>query len=151
MAAYRHFADKAALLAAIGEMGFTRFGDALEAAAHSKRGHYARLEELGVAYVRFAMENQAHFDVMFGAGGKERNLSGTGREAADRAFRILLDTVREGQIAGKFSGDDPLPMAQMVWATVHGISSLKLEPDWNGEALFTRSCCKHLRKGIQPR
>ena len=151
MAAYRHFADKAALLAVIGEIGFTRFGNALEAAAHGKKSHYARLEELGVAYVRFAMEHQAHFEVMFGAGDQQRNLSETGRQAADRAFSILLDAVREGQTAGKFFGDDPLPMAQMVWATVHGISLLDLESDWKGEAEFTRSCCKHLRKGIQPR
>lgn len=148
-AAYRHFADKAELLAAIGEIGFRNFAEILEAAAQSKKGSFARLEEMGVAYVRFALENTAHFEVMFGAGGKPQNLNERGHQVADRAFLALANVIAEGQKSGKFAGDDPEPVAQMVWALVHGISLLGLEKDAEGDAKFTRACTKVLRYGLQ--
>ena len=152
MAAYRHFADKAALLAAISEIGFTRFAAALQTAATSHKGHYARLEEMGVAYVRFAAENRAHFEVMFGANGEAQNLTESGRKVAERSFSILLNVIQDGQQAGKFAfASDPLPVARLVWAMVHGISLLQLEPDPAGHAAFTRSGTYLLRKGLQPR
>jgi AcrR family transcriptional regulator len=151
MAAYRHFADKAALLAAISEAGFTRFADALQAAAERRKGHFARLEEMGVAYVRFAMANQAHFEVMFGGHSEPQYQTESGRIVAERSFNILLDAVKEGQRAGKFAEGDPLALANTVWATVHGISLLRLEPDPTGEAAFTRASIQLLRKGLQPR
>ena len=149
MAPYRHFTDKAALLEEISEIGFTRFGDALETALHSRKGWYARLEEMGVAYVRFAMANQSHFEVMFGSGGEVRNLNEKGRQAADRAFNILVGAIAGGQRAGKFVGDEPTVAARMVWAMVHGISLLRLEKDPEGKAQFTRLCSNYLRQGIQ--
>ena len=79
MAAYRHFTDKAALLAAISEIGFTRFGDALEKAAKSTQGHFSRLEEMGVAYVRFAMAHRSHFEVMLARAAKHRTWMNRGR------------------------------------------------------------------------
>jgi AcrR family transcriptional regulator len=151
MAAYRHFADKAALLGAIGEAGFTRFADALEAASKGRKSHYIRLEEMGVAYVRFAMAHRAHFEVMFGANGEPQNLSESGKQVAERSFLILLDLIKEGQQAGKFTASDPLLMARTVWATVHGISLLRLEPDPDGDAAFTRASIQLLKAGIQPR
>jgi AcrR family transcriptional regulator len=151
MAPYRHFADKAALLAAIGEIGFNRFGDVLEAAARAHRGHYARIEEMGVAYVKFAMENRAHFEVMFGTGGDAPGLDEKGRIAADRAFAILRNAVQDAQQAGKLAGTDPLVVARFVWSTVHGISLLGLEKDPGGSAEFTRRCAQMLKKGLQPR
>lgn len=151
MAAYRHFADKAALLATISAIGFSRFGDALQQAADQKQGHFARLEEMGVAYVRFAMEHRSHFEVMFGAGGDAHNLDEQGRVAADRSFSILLEAVRSGQQAGKLDGNDPLLVARFIWSTVHGIALLGLETNPAGEAAFTRQCTKLLKRGLQPR
>src|SRR4051794_8355635 len=54
-AAYRHFADKSELLAAISEAGFTQFADALEAARREAPQNFAsRMSAMAVAYVRFA-------------------------------------------------------------------------------------------------
>src|SRR2546427_401796 len=67
MAAYRHFADKTDLLAAISEAGFAQFADALEL-ARSKAGKTfpSRLKAMALAYVRFAAEHPAYYEVMFG-------------------------------------------------------------------------------------
>lgn len=151
MAPYRHFADKGALLAALGTTGFQEFGDALEQ-ARSKAGpdHFEQLNALGVAYVRFAAAHQAHFEVMFGLGGKPVHLDVEGRKVADRAFGILEETIREGQRAGEFVGGDSADIARMVWSLVHGISVLGLGSECSEgiEFRFPRFCFDHLRSGI---
>src|SRR6266540_3768815 len=52
-----HFGDRAGLLTAIAAEGFELLADALQ-------GHEDLLD-MGVAYVRFATERRAHFEVMF--------------------------------------------------------------------------------------
>jgi AcrR family transcriptional regulator len=56
-----HFGDKAGLLTALAAEGYSLLADALEAAQHRTRDFL----EVGVAYVRFAVEHRAHFEVMF--------------------------------------------------------------------------------------
>ena len=53
-----HFGDKAGLLTALAVEGFDLLTDALDRAGDD-------LLELGVAYVRFAVDHRAHFEVMF--------------------------------------------------------------------------------------
>jgi AcrR family transcriptional regulator len=60
-AATYHFGDKAGLLTAVAAEGYRLLGVALLAA---QQEHQSFLE-VGVAYVRFAITHQAHFDVMF--------------------------------------------------------------------------------------
>jgi AcrR family transcriptional regulator len=54
-----HFGDRAGLLTALAAEGFDLLADDL--AAVRGRG----IVELGVSYVRFAIEHRAHFEVMF--------------------------------------------------------------------------------------
>lgn len=72
-AAYRHFEDKKALLAALAHDGMGRLATAMEkavAAAPGVPGSPARaaaeLGAVGHAYVEFAVRNPSHFQVMFG-------------------------------------------------------------------------------------
>lgn len=148
-APYRHFADKGELLAALGEAGFRMFAEVLEKAAGREKGCFAKLEEMGVAYVRFALENRAHFEVMFGGGGRSANLTSSGLEVAARSFGVLVEAVQEGQKTGKIVGRHPEPVANFIWSAVHGISLLGLETDAAGRAEFTRQCVRNLRSGIQ--
>src|SRR5271170_2322431 len=96
-AAYRHFEDKAQLLAAISEAGFEQFADALE---------LARVSAMGLAYVRFAADHRAHFEVMFRPSDEPRM-----SPAGARAFAILEDTVREGQQSGDVRAGDSTALA----------------------------------------
>src|SRR5687767_10141651 len=67
MAAYRHFSNKADLLAAISEAGFTLFADALDDARRGAgRECASQLRAMAVAYVRFAGAYPAYYEVMFG-------------------------------------------------------------------------------------
>ena len=125
MAAYRHFSDKADLLAAIREAGFSQFADALE---HARSGagktFSSRLRAMALAYVRFAAEHPAHFEVMFSPEQPARPSS-----AGERAFGILEQTIREGQRSGDVRPGDSVAIARVVWAQVHGVSMLHLAPD----------------------
>ena len=56
-----HFGDKAGLLTAIAAEGYNLLADTLTAAQRRT----ADFLEVGVAYVRFAVDHRAHFEVMF--------------------------------------------------------------------------------------
>ena len=111
-AAYRHFADKAALLAAIREAGFAQFADALEQArAKAGKTFSSRLKAMAVAYVRFAAEHPAHFEVMFSW---TPHQPAPPSPARARAFGILEQTIREGQQSGDVRPGDSTVLARLV-------------------------------------
>ena len=145
-AAYRHFEDKAQLLAAISEAGFEQFADALDAARGSAADNFAaRLSAMGLAYVRFAAEHRAHFEVMFRPSDEPRT-----SPAGDRAFGILESTIREGQQSGDVRPGDSFSIACLVWSMVHGISMLRLGQDAAG-AEFTHFSTEILLAGLSPK
>lgn len=139
MAPYRHFADKTALLRAISEAGFVAFYKALETAKSNAGPDFqARMLAMALAYVRFAAEHQAHYEVMFGSAPGVSEPIRSGSKAARLAFEVLEQTIREGQDTGHVRKGDSVTLAQAVWAQVHGISTLRLEPDLGNDGAGTR-------------
>jgi AcrR family transcriptional regulator len=63
-APYRHFADKEEVLAAVAAECSERLGAAMDAAAPGCEDPIERFRLVGLAYVRFAVENPAYFKVM---------------------------------------------------------------------------------------
>lgn len=125
-AAYRHFSDKSELLTAISEAAFTEFADTLEAARNSAGPKtFDRLAAMGRAYLKFAVEHRAYYEVMFGLGCDIGPRRPGGSEAGARAFGVLAGTVMEGQIKGEIREGDTRIMATLIWATVHGIATLR--------------------------
>lgn len=152
MAAYRHFDDKGKLLAAIREAGFEKFVVALETGRDGGATEFsARLNGMGVAYVRFAREHAAYFEVMFGAAPPSEPKEVC--EAEQRAFQILEETIVEGQRKGKLKAGNPRLMACALWSVVHGISALRLDqmPFAEGFASdeFVIACANLLLTGVQ--
>ncbi|SPM31935.1 TetR/AcrR family transcriptional regulator [Mycobacterium terramassiliense] len=119
-APYRHFADKAELLATVAEQGFADLHAALLAAAYGASDPKARVIELGRAYVRWAVAHPDHYRVMFGSEISKADHPALA-VAADRAFGDLLDA-----IAGLVDGQDPRVVAAPLWALVHGVASLAI-------------------------
>ncbi len=146
-AAYRHFADKAELLSAICEAGFIAFGDALEQAkCRAAPDFTSRMQAMGVAYVKFANDHRAHFEVMFSdSPDSDRAPS----PAGDRAFRILQQTIEEGQQSGDVRPGDSKLIARAVWAQIHGISVLQLDRD-PAAPHFPEFCFDLLQNGLKP-
>ena len=139
-ALYRHFTDKAALLAAVAAEGFRRLRLDLEAAWNEGGRGRAGFEAMGVAYVRFAVAHPSHYRVMFGAdipkdGGDIREDGGDIREDANPelaqegagSFQVLVDAITALQEQDLARRDDPHLMALFVWAAVHGVAMLAID------------------------
>jgi AcrR family transcriptional regulator len=124
-ALYRHFTDKAALLAAVAAEGFRMLREqtaqAWEDGGQGMRG----FEAMGAAYVRFAVAHPSHYRVMFGA-----DVSGAGHALAEEgggAFQVLVDALTALQEQKLARRDDTRQMALYVWATVHGVAMLAID------------------------
>ena len=155
-APYHHFADKGALVEELVAESFEELADGLRDAERDVETPGEAMEKLlsiGVAYVRFALDNPARFRFMFRPelktsyrpslgrtverlegddGGKQGNgapleLAETAESAALAAYRILLDAVVECQLAGSVAPGDPAPLALAAWSTVHGLAVLMLD------------------------
>ncbi|MFB4309794.1 TetR/AcrR family transcriptional regulator [Actinomadura sp. GTD37] len=110
-----HFGDKTGLLTAVAAEGYALFADALEAAGDD-------LHAVGLAYVRFAVDHRAHFEVMFSPGLYRAGDPGLAA-ARDRAGRVLAEGVR-GASPGRPDGDRTRGLA--AWSIVHGFAHLWL-------------------------
>jgi AcrR family transcriptional regulator len=150
-ALYRHFTDKAALLAAVAAEGFRMLRvDLEEAWTRGGRGREG-FDAMGVAYVRFAVAHSSHYRVMFGAeihAAKNPELA----EEGARAFQVLVDSIVAQQQDGLVRRDDPQQMALFIWANVHGIAMLaldrRLEHQHADSDALTRYAIARLRTGI---
>ena len=125
-ALYRHFADKAALLAAVAAEGFRMLrAELTDAWDRSGRG-FDGFQAMGAAYVQFAVTHPSHYRVMFGAdisGVTDAELSTEGAGA----FQVLVSAIVELQAAALARRDDPRQMALFVWAATHGVAMLAID------------------------
>src|ERR1700675_2800341 len=71
-APYNHFADKAALLAAIAALGFKEFAAAMRIEMDAVVEPQARLNAAGIAYVAFATSNPGLFKLMLGSSVRQK-------------------------------------------------------------------------------
>jgi len=125
-ALYRHFADKAALLAAVAAEGFRMLrAELTDVWDRSGRG-FDGFQAMGAAYVQFAVTHPSHYRVMFGAdisGVTDAELSTEGAGA----FQALVSAIVELQAAALARRDDPRQMALFVWAATHGVAMLAID------------------------
>jgi AcrR family transcriptional regulator len=122
-APYRHFADKAALLATVAEQGFLDLH--AELVAVDETDPKARVVELGRTYVRWAVAHPDHYRVMFGADIGKGAHAGLA-VAGERAFGDLVDALARCQEAGMLDGPDARSVAAPLWSLVHGVASLAI-------------------------
>ncbi|MBS0644239.1 MAG: TetR/AcrR family transcriptional regulator [Acetobacteraceae bacterium] len=107
-AAYRHFADKEALLGALAARHFAAFGLALGQAGGSRTA-------LGRAYIRFALARPGRFRLMFGPL--------LGRVEPGSPLARAAEATFAGIEAASPTRDDAL----RAWGMVHGLSHLLLD------------------------
>jgi AcrR family transcriptional regulator len=127
-AAYRHFEDKTALMVAVATAGFSRLRDRLQAVdAGAPRASVERIRRMGEEYVRFALENPAHYRLMYGREGLARRDVPELREAGNALFEHLVDVIQAYQDSGMIKRQDPRAQAYVAWSAVHGLASLLID------------------------
>ena len=120
----RHFEDKTALLEALVAEGFHRLGAALATAAEPDgRGFEAMLNDVAVAYVRFATDNPALVDLMSGSR-YLANASGPLVSARAASFAPVRRLVEMGQSSGELAAGDVRRIETLLFATLHGIATM---------------------------
>jgi AcrR family transcriptional regulator len=121
-----HFADTRALLTAIATDAFDQLHERLETAANEGTTRFERLAAQAQAYVVFALDHPAHFDLMWRSALLDQtNIAYV--EAGDRAFRSL-DRLLRGDDAQPAPRTDPVMIPTIAcWSLVHGLARLALD------------------------
>lgn len=125
-APYRHFKDKADLLVAVAAEGFDRLRATLHTAS-ADTDDRDPFEALGVAYIRFAVDNPAHYRLMYGREALSRGETPALQEAADAIYDEVVALLAARQASGGLRPDPPESLAYVAWATVHGLASLLVD------------------------
>jgi AcrR family transcriptional regulator len=125
-APYRHYKDKEALLAAIGERGFRLLKASMLAklAASGARHAHAKLIALGLGYLAFATEHPAYFRLIFNGMMTRPSSPEALLAAALDAFAVLHQTVASGIAAQELRQTDVEVMAFACWSLLHGYTTL---------------------------
>ena len=126
-ALYRHFDDKAALLARVASEGFrVLFETMTQAIANSSDEQGDTLEVMAAAYVHFALSNPSHYQTMFGGYLTEWERYPELIRHADAAFQQLVEVIRREQQGGRMGPGSPVAIAEIVWSLNHGVATLGL-------------------------
>lgn len=127
-AAYRHFEDKSALLAAVAEEGFVELASRIEAAlAREPEGASSRrLMAIARAYVEFASQNRGAYRVMAGPRLNIEERFPALEAAIGKNLDLVRHEIEQGIARGKLRKVDPLDTTLALWAATHGLSTLVL-------------------------
>lgn len=134
-AAYRHFADREALLAAVCDAAQAQVAEAIDAhfqavtgvdAEAIARGH---LRAVGTGYVQFALDEPGLFRTAFWASADlERSASPERAGGLGLTPYELLETALDKLVAAGAMPASRRPNAQfLAWSSVHGLSLLLID------------------------
>jgi AcrR family transcriptional regulator len=128
-----HFQDAKGLLTEVAILGFRDFGDALDAADETSTDPTQRLHAQALAYVHFALEHPARFQLMF-QGDKLDTGNPEFVEVSRRAYSVLDRAIHAatGTPEGRELAPDAYGLLLAVWSAVHGFSHLVLEWAFRG-------------------
>ena len=121
---YTMFGGKEGLADALFREGFERLRRRLEAVAD--HDPLRRLGALADAYRANALAERAYYGVMFQQAIPGFRPSAASLAAARASLEVLALAVRAAMDAGALRPGDPQPVAEVLWAAVHGVVSLEL-------------------------
>lgn len=128
-APYKHFRDRDEILEAVVARAFDELADrSMAAVAAHGEGTLAGIMAMGEAYVRFAVERQRLFRLMFGQHPKlkqSEQVVGDGK----RCFTGVIEQVARYCERNALPGE-PRAIAVRLWTFVHGAASLLIDEDY---------------------
>ncbi len=152
-AIYRHFKSKDALMEEVIREGFREFDKATSPIFQDKNVPLVdRFYKASKAYINWAKANPNLYRLLFGkryAHIREEILSIKSDDCD--AFGSLKLAITEGQQKGIIKKGDPLNQSIIIWASLHGLSSLIIDGFMDVEAIsdkLTDEIFKSLLAGI---
>lgn len=148
-APYHHFKDKNELLTAVARLGFDQLGEAMRKASEHLDNPKQRLNAVGVAYVCFARENTALYQLMYD-GAREREFRADAPQNENSALSVVMDAIRANAPADANPLD--IQLAQIAgWCAAHGLAEMAgarefdaLKAKLGGEKAFFSQVLGHL-------
>jgi len=125
---YLYFRDKDHLLFSVVDDAFARFRCELAQAASSAEDPETCLNNIGDAYIRFALTHPVYYQLMFMWRVDYLLKTRQGEEAPRMAaFQVLVDAVRDAQRKGAVKPGDPRMYSDLMWAVMHGVAALAIQ------------------------
>lgn len=128
-----HFGDVRGLLTAIAAQAFSDLAEVLEAAnGTAGPDREERIKAQGRAYVAFALDRPARFDLMWRKALLNRDNAQL-VDAGDRAFQALDRIARPDGNPSAGPTDPALAPSIAAWSLVHGFARLAIDGAFGGE------------------
>jgi AcrR family transcriptional regulator len=126
-APYAHFADKEALIAAISTEGHRNLYERLIRTIEENQSNpHKQLIETAWAYIQFAQEEQACFQIMFSGVLEQEKDYPDFVEISQQTFQLVVLVVDRCKREGILRDEPSLLLAAVVWGQIHGLISLIL-------------------------
>ncbi|MET0369780.1 MAG: TetR/AcrR family transcriptional regulator [Sphingobium sp.] len=122
---YRYFHNKDELLSATRAAAHDRFSDRIEAAYAQPGDLWERSRALGSAYVDFAFEEPAAYQLIFALEQPDGDKTPELRAAEERSRRTLTVYIEDMVAAGLIEGDPEL-LGHVYWSAIHGLIVLQM-------------------------
>ena len=151
-APYRHFEDKAALLAAVAQQGFEQLNEAMRQVRIEGRTltPLDRFQKMGICYTRFAVDNPTAYRLMFGVDAIQGDEFPSLNEVINKTHQELVSIIRECKEAGEISNWRTRDVALTVWSACHGLALLMIDgrlPDMESSVIHQMSAI--VRAGLE--
>ena len=124
---YLYYKDKNEIIFDLHREGFRLLVNYLDV-LRTVSDPFERLKAMGRAYIRFALENQDTYKLMFVMEEPMRHVDSCAEQdwdEGDKAFNILLSTVNECQLKGYFPNHHTASISFVIWGTMHGLCTLR--------------------------
>lgn len=118
-APYHHFRDKQAILSELAHSRRAQASHAIVAVTENERTPQAKLQALGAAYVKYALEHQAEFKLMFD-GSLAPYLEGKSEDVP--MLKIFREVIHEAN--DQLSATELNIAVITAWSLVHGLAQL---------------------------
>ena len=153
MAVYRHFANRDELLRVLAEDAFEDWRRRVGSIREPDIEKWLR--KATRAYVNFALDEPARFDACFVLKTHvERIYPDDFRAGKSPVISLSMDRIKEAQQSQQLIAGDPLEMAMLVWAQVHGLVMLHRSGRFSlPRAQFISLCLRcssQLLRGLRP-
>ncbi|MGO3325751.1 TetR/AcrR family transcriptional regulator [Gordonia sp. (in: high G+C Gram-positive bacteria)] len=123
---YRHFDDKDELLDAVCAHYFERLADVMKQASEGVADLWDRALAQGLAYIRFAIDNDVVYRTAFVRITEPGRPSKTDEMLLSSAFVYFSDTVEQMMAQGVLEPGDPVTTVMKLWSAAHGFASLMI-------------------------
>ncbi|HEX9414397.1 MAG TPA: TetR/AcrR family transcriptional regulator [Ktedonobacterales bacterium] len=125
---YLHFPEVDDLKVAVVERGFAELDAVRDAASRGISDPAEALLARFRAYARFALDHPGRYRLMFGPGLPPSLAFDAEQSPARKSFQILVRSIKQWQEATACNpDDDPVRVATMLWAAVHGFVLLRMD------------------------